>query len=504
MTKPSVKWSVIAIVLISILLPAQVAQAQLPSLGDGAALSPGAERRLGDRIIRELYRDPDYLDDPVIIEYVLGIWQPLLEAARKRGDLPPELDDRFAWEILLGRDRSVNAFALPGGYLGLHLGLVGVVTSRDELASVLAHELSHVTQRHISRLMTNQERMTPWMLGSLVLAAIAASKNPELANAVIVGSQAAASQNQINFTRDMELEADRVGFGVLNQAGFEPRGFVTMFEKLEQANRLNDNNAFPYLRSHPLTSARISDMKSRMPLSAHGAAAVQPLMVHAVVAARARSLSDPGADRLRAWLAEPDATGFADLPAWRRAAVLYSAAAASARLRDFTRAAALAGQLRSVAVNDSAALRQARFLSAEIAMAAGDLPAAARWLEGAPTPLPRPERILLSQIHNRAGRPLQTIDLLQPWVADAPRDATAWQLLSAAYDAQGQALRAIRAAGEAQMAHLDYAGAIDRFKAAQALAGKGNLAAADHVEASIIDTRLRQAEKLLREQALER
>ena len=191
MTKPSVKWSVIAIVLISILLPAQVAQAQLPSLGDGAALSPGAERRLGDRIIRELYRDPDYLDDPVIIEYVLGIWQPLLEAARKRGDLPPELDDRFAWEILLGRDRSVNAFALPGGYLGLHLGLVGVVTSRDELASVLAHELSHVTQRHISRLMTNQERMTPWMLGSLVLAAIAASKNPELANAVIVGSQAA-------------------------------------------------------------------------------------------------------------------------------------------------------------------------------------------------------------------------------------------------------------------------------------------------------------------------
>jgi predicted Zn-dependent protease len=91
----------------------------------------------------------------------------------------PELDERFAWEILLGRDGSVNAFALPGGFLGLHLGLIGVVTSADELASVLAHELSHVTQRHISRLMTQQNRQAPWMVGALILAALAASKSPE-------------------------------------------------------------------------------------------------------------------------------------------------------------------------------------------------------------------------------------------------------------------------------------------------------------------------------------
>ena len=88
------------------------------------------------------------IDDPVIADYVQGIWQPLMEAARARGELSAELDERFAWEILLGRDRTVNAFALPGGYLGVHLGLVGVVATRDELASVLAHELSHVTQRH--------------------------------------------------------------------------------------------------------------------------------------------------------------------------------------------------------------------------------------------------------------------------------------------------------------------------------------------------------------------
>ncbi len=486
-----------------ITLPASLAQAQLPSMGDGVDLTPGAERRLGDRIVRELYRDPDYLDDPVIQEYVLDIWQPLLQAARLRGDLSPELDERFAWEILLGRDRSVNAFALPGGYLGLHLGLVAVVTSRDELASVLAHELSHITQRHISRLMSNQEKLTPWVLGSLVLAAIAASKNPELANAVLVGGQAAAAQNQINFTRGMEMEADRVGFGVQSQAGFEPRGFVTMFEKLEQANRLNDNASFPYLRSHPLTGARIADMQSRMPVGEKGPAPA-PKVVHSMVSVRARVMANPGADQLRAWAAEPDVTGFAALPLWRRAAVLYSAAASNARLRDFPRATALTGQLRALVAGDPAALRQARLLSSEIAMAAGDLAGAAGWLQGAPVPLPRPERLLLAQIQNRSGQYAQTVDLLQPWVADAPRDASAWLLLGSAYDGQGQNLRAIRATGEAQMAYLDYTGAADRFKAALALANKGHLAAADHVEASIIDTRLRLAEKLLREQALER
>ena len=103
-----------------------------------------AERKLGDRIARELYRDPDYLEDPILDEYLQNIWQPLVKGAQARGDMSPELQERFAWKILIGRDRSVNAFALPGGYLGIHLGLISVVTTRDELASVMAHELSHV------------------------------------------------------------------------------------------------------------------------------------------------------------------------------------------------------------------------------------------------------------------------------------------------------------------------------------------------------------------------
>ena len=200
----------------------------LPSLGDNSELAAAAERRIGDRIAVSIYRDPDYIDDPVLMDYVQTIWQPLMTAARARGELNAELDERFAWEIFLIRDRSINAFALPGGYLGVHLGLMGAVTSRDELAAVLGHELSHVTQRHISRLITQQAKTTPWLIGAMILGALAASKNPQAASAAIVGGQAVAAQSQLNFSRDMEREADRVGIGVMLDAGFESRGVASI------------------------------------------------------------------------------------------------------------------------------------------------------------------------------------------------------------------------------------------------------------------------------------
>ena len=111
----------------ALLLPVAPAQAQLnsnrlPNLGDGAEVPLGVERRLGESIAREIYRDPDYLDDPVLGDYVQSIWQTLLASSRQRGELTPELEQQFAWEVSLIRDRSINAFALPGGYLGVHLG----------------------------------------------------------------------------------------------------------------------------------------------------------------------------------------------------------------------------------------------------------------------------------------------------------------------------------------------------------------------------------------------
>lgn len=481
-----------------------LAQPALPTLGDGSDLTTSEERRLGDRIIRELYRDPDYLDDAVIHEYVQGLFQALVKAAKERGELSPELDERFAWEILLGRDRTVNAFALPGGYFGVHLGLIGVVATRDELASVLAHELSHVTQRHISRLIAQQNKQTPLLLGTMILGALAASKNPAATQALVVGGQALAMQNQLNFSRDMEREADRIGYGLMAPAGFAPQGFVSMFDKLQQANRLNDNGSWPYLRSHPLTTERMADMHSRIPPGASTAAAAAPVptLEHAMVAARARVLANPGVDTLRQWVAEPQGTGFASQSAPRRAAVLYAAALGSSQLRDAQGARATAKRLEALVRDDPAALRLARLLVAEIELTAGNADAALGALP-ADAPNRRPELVLRSQALLRAGRGGEGTSALQSWVALHPKDAALWQLLASTWQAQGQPLRAVRAEAEAQAARYDYAAAVDRFKAGQDLARRGG-PQVDHFEASIIDTRLRAVQSLLREQAAER
>ena len=464
--------------------------AQLPALGDGAEMSTSAERRLGDRIAREIYRDPDYIDDPVLVDYVQGIWLRLMAAARARGELSPELEERFAWEVVLGRDRSVNAFALPGGYMGVHLGLIAVVSSEDELASVLAHELSHITQRHISRLMGQQSAQGPWVLAAMILGALAASRSPQAGSALIAGGQAVAIQGQLNFSRDMEREADRVGYSVLTQAGFEPQGFVGMFEKLQQANRFNDTGAFPYLRSHPLTTERIADMQARQQLLPRAAPASLTL-VHAMLAARARILSNPGVESLQTALNEANLAQGAPLSPARQSAVFYAAALAASGLREFAQAARWHARLEPLVRDNAPAAYQARLLGAELALAAGDARRAAGVLAPGTAGLKeaRPVLFLWARAMTQTGQAAQVAEKLQTWVTQWPRDAQAWQLLSAAYAAQGLSLRAVRAEAEAQAAHLDYAAAQNRLKAAQDQVRKG--LGVDHFEASIIDTRSR-------------
>lgn len=479
----------------------------LPAMGEGEGISLAAERQLGDRIARELYRDPDYLEDPVLDEYVLKVWQPLVDAAAARGELSPELRERFAWRILLGKDRSVNAFALPGGYLGVHLGLIAVVSSRDELASVLAHELSHVTQRHIARSMEAQGRMTPWVIGSLILGALAASKSPQSTQALIVGGQAAAMQAQLSYSRDMEREADRVGFGVLSDAGYDPRGFVTMFGKLQQAAGVNDNGAYPYLRSHPLTTERIADMQNRLPLGTGAPGAVTD-MEQAMASARARVLSQSQVDSLRLWTQLPQHQT-AQTTAAQQAGNRYAATLAHQLLREPAEAQRQWRALQQLTAAHSTTARLTRLLGAELLAAQGQHAQVVQTLQ--PSSMvsrwPRPELVAVAQalahLPGHAASASVTQQLRQR-VMSSPQDAQAWNLLASLLLAQGQKLASLRAEGEAQLARMDLQGALDRFRAAQDAARQPTLQAGEHIEASIVDTRVRQIQDQLREMQKER
>lgn len=480
----------------------------LPSLGDAGELPALEERKLGDLVMRDVYRDPDYMDDAILSEYVDGIWQRLLAGARARSEMSADVADHFAWTVVLVRDRTINAFSLPGGYFGLNLGLIGTVTSRDELASVLAHELSHVTQRHIARLIGQQKRQQPLLIAALVLGALAASQDPQAGAALATGGQAALIQQQLNFSRSMEREADRVGYGILIQSGFAARGFVSMFEKLQAASRLSDNGDWPWLRTHPLTTERIADMQQRQHrLPPQGPAT--PDLEALLMAARARVLANPGVDRLRRWVAEAARSNVDALPPTERAGVLYAAALAAAQLRDAERAAALAQQLQDQVRDDPAARRQALLLRAELALQGGHASRAQALLQEAGPPMAadpgsdgragRAGLLLGARASLGAGQAGAAASALRTWLSAHANDATAWQLLARALDAQGQKLGALRAEGEVQFVHLDYAGAVDRLRAAQDLSHQAG-GAADRIEASIVDARLNLARERLKQQ----
>jgi len=495
--------------LVAAQLLAPLAHAQLPGMGDGGEMAAGDERALGDRIAGQLYRDPDYVDDPVIMEYVQGVWQHLLAAARMRGELTPDIDERFAWQILLNRDATINAFALPGGYMGINLGLIGAVGSADELATVMGHELSHITQRHIARMLARQKRQLPWILAGMILGALAAAKssNGDAGQAVLMGTQAYAMQSQLSFSRDMEREADRIGFGVMTQAGYAPQGAAAMFEKLQYASRLNDNGSYPYLRSHPLTGERIADMQARTPFDP-GVPVTLPLrMDHAMVSARARVVVSPGSDVLRQYMQAASGSEFTSSAPARQAGILYAAALSADYLRDFKTSRDAAARLQKVAAGDPAGARLARLLAAEIELDAG-APAAALALLDAKA-RDRPEMLMVAQAALAARQPAAQLSPLsgglRDWVSAHPRDATAWRQLAGLYNAQGEPLRALRAEAESNVAILDYAGARDRFKAAQDLSrSQPAKAQADFYEASIIDTRAREIDAKLKALEAER
>ncbi len=244
-------------------VPAASVQAQpsgLPSMGAASAieLSPSLERTLGDAIMEQGRRDPTYISDPEVSQYLTQLGHKLVAVS------PSGAGQHIT--VFAVRDPQINAFALPGGFVGINSGLLVTAESESELAGVVAHEIGHVLQRHVARGMTQHERSGHLMMASVAAALLAAlAGGGDLAMGVAAFGQAAAIDQQLGFSRQAEQEADRVGLEMMRRAGFDPQGMVKTFGRLMNASRLNEGSGGgAYASTHPLSIQRMSDMENRI------------------------------------------------------------------------------------------------------------------------------------------------------------------------------------------------------------------------------------------------
>jgi predicted Zn-dependent protease len=244
--------------ILPMLFAATVPAAELPELGDVSqtTISPRQERELGLKIMSEIRADRSYMDDAEVAGYLSNLGSKLI-----LGSNEAHPDQEFEFFAL--HDPTINAFALPGGFMGFNSGLILASQSESELAGVMAHEIAHVTQKHLARIIAGQKYNMLTSLAAVALALLAARSNPQAAQAVLVGSQAALIQSQLNFTRDHEKEADRIGLSILVSSGLDPHGMTEFFERLQKASRFHENGAPSYLRTHPITHERIADIENR-------------------------------------------------------------------------------------------------------------------------------------------------------------------------------------------------------------------------------------------------
>lgn len=285
---------------------AQADPNDLPDIGSPAQamLTLQDEYQIGRMIVRGLRDQDQIMEDPEVTEYIRSLGYRLSSQAH---------DGAQRFNFFMVKDRGINAFALPGGFIGVNAGLLLETRSESELAGVLAHEIAHVTQRHIARSIAAQSRSslvsTAAMLAAILVGAAAGGGDAAMAG--MAAAQSLAIQQQISFTRSNEIEADRVGIGILAQAGLDPQGMPAFFETMSRHAGSSEMNIPEMLRTHPVTTNRIAETRERAAQLDVKLTPDSPS--YALTRERLRVLSTPAGEDPRAYYAavisnEPDAT----------------------------------------------------------------------------------------------------------------------------------------------------------------------------------------------------
>lgn len=228
----------------------------LPDLGDvsQSVLTPLQERQIGQQSMMQIRASKQYLDDAEINDYLNQLGYRLVENSAEPG---------LGFEFFALDDYNVNAFAMPGGFVGVNSGLLLTAQSESELAAVISHEIAHVTQHHTARLLAGTQGDSLASMAALAVAILAA-RNSQASQAAIASMQARAIQKQLDYTRTHEQEADRIGLDILQKSNFNTHAMPEFLDRLQKATRLLEGNAPNYLRTHPITSDRIADIENRV------------------------------------------------------------------------------------------------------------------------------------------------------------------------------------------------------------------------------------------------
>lgn len=408
----------------SLALPAPAAE--LPDFGSpaDAALSKSREAQIGRGVMVQLRNAGVVVDDPFLEEYVSSLGSRLTTQVN---------DGSFDFDFFVVADDAINAFALPGGYIGVHSGLILASETESELAGVLAHEISHVTQRHIARGAYDNQRTSivslAAMLAALVLGA-AADMSGDAMTGIVSASQGLAAQRQINFTRANEHEADRVGIALLSDAGFDPYGMSTFFEKLGRRYGGSSQYVPELLRTHPVSADRVAEARDRARQLPETTQAESPR--YALAKARLIALSaDSPEDAFEAFR---DKAG-SDAPEDR-----YGLALASMRMAAYDSAELLFREL----IEDYPNAMAFRVGQAEAMAASGATQPALALYADAIRLFPRniPLTISYAETLIAAGKPAEAHDLLLDLLNNVPPTAAQLRLIARAANAEGDVANA--------------------------------------------------------------
>jgi beta-barrel assembly-enhancing protease len=454
----------------------------LPDLGDEsqALYSPAQERKLGESVVRQIRASGAYLDDPEVNDYLNDIGHRLLAA---RPDSP------WDFQFFAIADPGVNAFALPGGFVGVNAGLILMTQNESELASVLGHEITHVTQHHFTRAMAGQRRSLLYTLAALAVAVAAAtSKSPsagQATNAALASAQAIAIQSQLNYTRENEYEADRIGFQRLALAGYDTTAMATMFQRLQKQGRFSDSSAPSYLRTHPITTERVAEAQARAEKEPYRQVAdsLDFQMVRAL---------------LRSYQGTPrEAVVFFDSALAERkynseVAERYGLVASLLRAGDLKRAKVELAALEKIAPPHP----MIEAMAGHVYMEAGDLDVAIARFSAALQRYPNKMQLVYDypEALLKAKRPAEAVTFVDRELTRFPDDGRLHLIAAQAYAALGKKMQEHRHQGEYYAWQGDLKAAVFQLELASK-AGDG-----DFYQASVVETRLRTLRRELAEQ----